>query len=46
VGNDIDAVLRKIEYWHQGSISSFKITYRDEHGEWHTVRWDGQRASF
>jgi hypothetical protein len=21
----IEAVLRKIEYWHQGSISSFKI---------------------
>jgi len=25
VTEDIEAVLRKIEYWHQGSISSFKI---------------------
>jgi hypothetical protein len=27
VANDIEAVLRKIEFWHQGSIASFKITY-------------------
>jgi hypothetical protein len=32
VTNDIEAVLRKIEYWHQGSITAFKIVYRDEHG--------------
>jgi hypothetical protein len=25
-------VLRKIEYWHQGSISSFKIMCRDGKG--------------
>ena len=29
VANDIEAVLRKIEYWHQGSIAAFKILYRD-----------------
>ena len=46
VTNDIDAVLRKIEYWHQGSISGFKIMYRDEHGVWDGVRWDGRTASF
>jgi len=38
--------LRKIEYWHQGSIAAFKIMYRDEHGVWNGSRWDGQRASF
>jgi hypothetical protein len=27
---DIEAVLRKIEYWHQGSVAGFKIKYRDE----------------
>jgi hypothetical protein len=33
VGKVIDAVLRKVEYWHQGSIAAaFKIMYRDEHG--------------
>ena len=32
VTKDIDAVLRKIEYWHQASIAAFKIRYHDEHG--------------
>jgi hypothetical protein len=43
---DIEAVLRKIEYWHQGSIAAFKIMYCDEQGIWDGVRWDGQSASF
>jgi hypothetical protein len=46
VADDLEAVLRKIEYWHQGSIAEFKIIYRDEHGVWNGVRWNGQRASF
>src|SRR5262245_34744089 len=46
VTNDIEAVLRKIEYWHQGSIAAFEIVYRDEHGVWDGVRWDGQTAAF
>lgn len=46
VTEDIEAVLRKIEYWHQGSIASFKIMYRDEHGVWDGIRWDGRTASF
>ena len=46
VTNDIEAVLRKIEYWHQGSISGFKIMYRNENGVWDGIRWDGQTASF
>jgi hypothetical protein len=37
VTKDIDAVLRKIEHWHQGSIAAFKIMYRDEHGGIGTV---------
>ena len=45
VTKDIDAVLRKIEHWHQGSIAGFKIMHRDEHRVWHGVRWNGQRAS-
>jgi hypothetical protein len=43
--DDIEAVLRKIKYWHQGSISKFKIMCRDGKGFWHGVRWDGQTAS-
>jgi hypothetical protein len=46
VTNDIEAVLRKIEYWHQGSIAAFKIIYRDEEGVWDGVRWDGRTAAF
>ena len=45
VTKDIDALLRKIEYWHQGSIAAFKIMYRDENGVWNGVRWNGQRAA-
>ena len=45
VVEDIEAVLRKIEYWHQGAISSFKIMCRDGKGFWHEVHWDGKNAS-
>ena len=43
---DIEAVLRKIEYWHQGSISSFKIMCWDGKGFWHRVDWDGKSTPF
>src|SRR5215831_15015816 len=46
VTKDIDAVLRKIEHWHQGSIAASKIMYRDEHEVWNGIRWNGQSASF
>jgi len=46
VTNDIENVLRKIEYYHQGSIVGFKIMYRDSESIWDGVDWDGQRASF
>ena len=42
---DIEAVLWKIEHWHQGSIIAFKIMCRDGKGFWHRVRWDGKTAS-
>ena len=42
---DIEAVLWKIEYWHQGSITKFKIMCRDGKGFWHGVRWDGKIGS-
>jgi len=45
VTEDIEAVLRKIEYWHQGSITKFKIMCRDGKGFWHGVRWDGKIGS-
>jgi hypothetical protein len=45
VTEDIEAVLRKIEYWHQGSIAKFKIMCRDGKGFWHRVRRDGKTVS-
>jgi len=42
---DIEAVLRKIEHWHQGSIAKFKIMCRDGKGFWHRVRRDGKTVS-
>ena len=45
VAEDIEAVLHKIEYWHQGSIAAFKIMVRDGKGFWHKVHWDGKTAS-
>jgi hypothetical protein len=44
VKGDVEAVLHKVEYWHQGSIVAFKIMYRDERGVWDVVRWDGRQA--
>jgi hypothetical protein len=46
VTNDIENVLRKIEYWHQGPIKGHRIMYRDSEGIWDGVQWDGRRASF
>jgi len=42
--NDIEAVLRNIEYWHQGSIAAFRIRYREQTGVWNGVRWDSQQV--
>jgi hypothetical protein len=44
VSEDIEAVLRKIGHWRQGSITRFKIMCRDGTGLWHGVRWDGKTA--
>jgi hypothetical protein len=46
VAEDIEAVLRKIEYWHQGLIAAFKTTCRNEHGVWDGVRWDVRTVAF
>ena len=44
VAEDLEAVLLKIEYWHQGSIARFRITYRSIEGTEHLVEWDGKMA--
>jgi hypothetical protein len=44
VADDLEAVLRKIEYWHQGSIVRYRISYQSTQGSEHLVEWDGQTA--
>ena len=46
VTNDIEGVLRKIEYYHQAPITGFKIMYRDSEGIWDGIKWDGNWALF
>lgn len=45
VTDDIEAVLRKIEFWRQGSITRFKTLCRDGKGFWNGVRWEGKTAA-
>jgi hypothetical protein len=42
---EIEKVLRKIEHYHQGSIASFRILYRDVEGLGGEIRWDGEHAA-
>jgi len=44
VADDLEAVLRKIEYWHQGSIARYRISYVSAQGTEHPIEWDGQTA--
>jgi hypothetical protein len=44
IHKEIRRILRKIEYWHMGSILSFKILYQDADGVGGEVKWDGENA--
>ena len=44
VADDLEAVLRRIEYWHQGSIARYRISYRSSLGAEHFIEWDGKMA--
>jgi hypothetical protein len=44
VADDLEAVLRKIEYWHQASIARYRISYRSTQGTEHLIEWNGKRA--
>jgi hypothetical protein len=43
VGNDLEVVLRKIEYWHQAPVTKFSIMARHWEGTWHGVQWMAKR---
>jgi hypothetical protein len=44
VPEDLEAVLHKIEYGHQGSIARYRITYQSTQRTEHLVERDGQTA--
>ena len=44
VADDLEAVLRKIEDWHQGSIAGYRISFQDTEGHEHDVEWDGKKT--
>ena len=44
VADDLEAVLRKIEYWHQGSIARFRISHVSAQGTEHPIEWNGKTA--
>ena len=42
--DEIGPILRRIEHWHQGSVTSFRILYQDAAGLGDEVKWDGEKA--
>jgi hypothetical protein len=44
VAEELEAVLRKIECWHQGSIAGYKISYWNTEGREFGVEWSGEQA--
>jgi hypothetical protein len=37
-------MLRRIEHWHQGPVTSYRILYQDAAGPGGEVKWDGENA--
>jgi hypothetical protein len=46
INKEIERILRRIEHWHQGAITSYKILYQDADGLGGEVTWDGEKAEF
>lgn len=44
VADDLEAVLRKIEDWHQGSIAGYRIMFLASDGVWTGVDWTVRRS--
>jgi len=44
VTDNLEAVPRKIENGHQGSIAGYRISQQDTQGTEHVVQWDGKKA--
>jgi hypothetical protein len=44
VADELEAVLKKIEDWHQGSIAGYRISYQRTDGTEYVVEWDGEKT--
>jgi hypothetical protein len=44
IHEEIGRILRRIENWHQGRVTSYRILYQDADGLGGEVRWDGENA--
>jgi hypothetical protein len=44
IHEELARILRRIEHWHQGSITSYRILYQDADGLGDEVTWDGENA--
>ena len=42
VDDDLEAVLKKIENWHQGSIAGCRVGFGDAQGARRRIEWDGE----
>jgi hypothetical protein len=47
IHEEIVRILRRIEHWHQGSVTSYRILYQDAAGlGGGEATWDGEKAEF
>ena len=44
IHQEIGRILRRIEHWHQGPVTSYRILYQDVAGLGGEVKWHGQNA--
>ena len=44
IDQEILRILRRIEHWHQGPVTSYRILYQDADGLGGEVKWDGENA--
>lgn len=44
VHEELGRILRRIEHWHQGPVTSYRILYQDADGLGGEVRWHEEKA--
>jgi hypothetical protein len=44
IHEELGRMLRRIEHWHQGPVTSYRILYQDAAGLGGEVKWDGENA--